>query len=250
MTTARSRKVGVSTAFSCGTSCASETARPSRASANACFRLAGVIRLAAPSSSSSPQRPQFESSFIARRKSASVAIVGRAFCPHTWWLATRANQDHSDDATQQTDTDSHGSLLSGQFYCRWVPGWIDLGQIGDSLVGLTSHPTIGSWLLPGAPPCEVTMTWPPAATLSFCLQISVVTHDVQRAAAVQPREIEFYGNGLSPCLAAQSVGACPRQEDSRPIKLAEPVPPAASVTVPLTTYEMIWLGGPSMAVER
>jgi len=58
------------------------------ASANACFRLAGVIRLAAPSSSCSPQRPQFESSFIARRKSASVAIVGRAFCPHTLWLCT------------------------------------------------------------------------------------------------------------------------------------------------------------------
>jgi hypothetical protein len=40
-----------------------------------------VIKLAAPSSSISPQRPQFESSFIARRKSASVTIAGRAFCP-------------------------------------------------------------------------------------------------------------------------------------------------------------------------
>ena len=57
------------------------------ASANACFRLAGVIRLAAPSSSCSPHRPQFESSFMARRKSASVEIVGRASCPRTWWLA-------------------------------------------------------------------------------------------------------------------------------------------------------------------
>ena len=78
------------------------------ASANACFRLAGVIRLAAPSSSCSPQRPQFESSFIARRKSASVAIVGRAYLSPHVVAVHPTNQEHSDDATQQTDTDSHG----------------------------------------------------------------------------------------------------------------------------------------------
>src|SRR5881397_2616241 len=60
------------------TSWARDIVTPSFASASACLRLAGVIRLAAPSSSFSPQRPQLESSFMALRKSASVAIFGRA----------------------------------------------------------------------------------------------------------------------------------------------------------------------------
>src|SRR5579872_478713 len=50
---------------------------PSLAKAKACFLFAGVIRLAAPSSSSAPHRPELESSFMARRKSSSFAIVGR-----------------------------------------------------------------------------------------------------------------------------------------------------------------------------
>ena len=43
---------------------ASETVNPSVTSAAAAARLAGVIRLKAPSSSSGPHRPQFESSSI------------------------------------------------------------------------------------------------------------------------------------------------------------------------------------------
>src|ERR1700682_6026701 len=58
-------------------SCAIETASPSFTSAAACFRLAGVMKFAAPSSSSLPQRPQFDSSFVARMKSSSVVIVFR-----------------------------------------------------------------------------------------------------------------------------------------------------------------------------
>src|SRR5262245_6104344 len=54
---------------------ASEIARPSRTSAAAALRLAGVIRFAAPSSSSWPQRPQLDSSVNARWKSCSVVNV-------------------------------------------------------------------------------------------------------------------------------------------------------------------------------
>jgi hypothetical protein len=57
----RSRTLGASAACSCATSCASETGKPSVTKVTACFHFAGVIRLAAPSSSSFPHRPQFES---------------------------------------------------------------------------------------------------------------------------------------------------------------------------------------------
>src|SRR5438874_8899534 len=47
---------------------------PSFTSAAACLRLAGVIKFAAPSSSSCPHRPQFDRSFIAWWNSASVVV--------------------------------------------------------------------------------------------------------------------------------------------------------------------------------
>src|SRR5262245_40684613 len=48
--------------------------RPSLTRAAACLRLAGVIRFDAPISSSGPQRPQFDTSFIASRNSASLVM--------------------------------------------------------------------------------------------------------------------------------------------------------------------------------
>src|SRR5215470_5361362 len=53
---------GTSTAFSVDVLVESETGTPSFTSANAALRLAGVIRLSVPSSSSFPQRPQFDNS--------------------------------------------------------------------------------------------------------------------------------------------------------------------------------------------
>src|SRR5262245_38049825 len=52
--------LGLSTAFSVSASPASETDSPSFTSAAARFRLAGVMGLSAPISSSFPQRPQFD----------------------------------------------------------------------------------------------------------------------------------------------------------------------------------------------
>src|SRR3982074_2596927 len=52
---------GTSTAFSVKPLVDSDTGTPSFTSANAALRLAGVIRLSVPSSSSFPQRPQFDS---------------------------------------------------------------------------------------------------------------------------------------------------------------------------------------------
>ena len=59
----------LSTAFSFSTSRARETDTPERTSAIAALRLAGGTRLSAPSWSSAPQRPQFESSTRAFSKS-------------------------------------------------------------------------------------------------------------------------------------------------------------------------------------
>src|SRR5262252_3532171 len=53
---------GTSTAFSKDVFVDSDTGTPSFTSANAALRLAGVIRLSVPSSSSFPQRPQFDNS--------------------------------------------------------------------------------------------------------------------------------------------------------------------------------------------
>src|SRR5262245_33845884 len=67
---------GTSSAFWVAALEASETVTPSLTSATAARRLAGVIRLRAPISSSLPQRPQFESSFCQRSYSAA-AMTGR-----------------------------------------------------------------------------------------------------------------------------------------------------------------------------
>ena len=54
-------------------SCPSDTLVPVLTRLMACFRFAGVRRLAAPSWSSLPQRPQFESSVIQRSNCSFVA---------------------------------------------------------------------------------------------------------------------------------------------------------------------------------
>src|ERR1700693_394424 len=63
---------GTSTAFSVNVFVDSETGTPSFTSANAALRLAGVIRLSVPSSSSLPQRPQFDNSVCQASYCASL----------------------------------------------------------------------------------------------------------------------------------------------------------------------------------
>ena len=67
------------------TSCPSEIASPVSTSAAACRRFASVMRLAAPIWSSSPQRPQFDSSVIHWSNSARVAPGSLA--ERSGWLA-------------------------------------------------------------------------------------------------------------------------------------------------------------------
>src|SRR5579883_2372533 len=63
---------GTSTAFSKDVFVDSDTGTPSFTSANAALRLAGVIRLSVPSSSSFPQRPQFDNSVCHASNCASL----------------------------------------------------------------------------------------------------------------------------------------------------------------------------------
>src|SRR5215813_7088515 len=63
---------GTSTAFSVNVFVDSDTGTPSFTSANAALRLAAVIRLSVPSSSSLPQRPQFDNSFCQASNCASL----------------------------------------------------------------------------------------------------------------------------------------------------------------------------------
>src|SRR4030095_1852280 len=63
---------GTSTAFSVWAFEASDTVTPSLTNAAAALRLLGVIRFNVPSSSSSPHRPQYESSVRQRSYSACV----------------------------------------------------------------------------------------------------------------------------------------------------------------------------------
>src|SRR5262249_42511142 len=63
---------GTSTAFSVDVFVDSDTGTPSFTSARAAMRLAGVIRLSVPSSSSFPQRPQFDNSVCQASNCASL----------------------------------------------------------------------------------------------------------------------------------------------------------------------------------
>src|SRR5207248_6546564 len=63
---------GTSMAFSKAVFVDSDTGTPSFTSANAALRLAGVIRLSVPSSSSFPQRPQFDNSVCQASNCASL----------------------------------------------------------------------------------------------------------------------------------------------------------------------------------
>jgi len=57
-------------------SSSNESETPTRTNREAAFRLAIVMRLSVPSSSSFPQRPQFEMSDIHRSNSAAVTRAG------------------------------------------------------------------------------------------------------------------------------------------------------------------------------
>src|SRR2546423_542369 len=63
---------GTSMAFSIAVFVDNDTGTPSFTRANAALRLAGVIRLSVPTSSSFPQRPQFDNSVCQRSYCASL----------------------------------------------------------------------------------------------------------------------------------------------------------------------------------
>src|ERR1043165_9009081 len=63
---------GTSMAFSIAVFVDKDTGTPSFTRANAAFRLAGVIRLSVPISSSLPQRPQLDNSFCQAANCASL----------------------------------------------------------------------------------------------------------------------------------------------------------------------------------
>src|SRR5215469_9502526 len=67
---------GTSTAFSKDVFVDRDTGSPSFTSANAALRLAGVIRLSVPSSSSFPQRPQFDNSVCQASNCVSLTRGG------------------------------------------------------------------------------------------------------------------------------------------------------------------------------
>src|SRR5437016_2494240 len=79
---------GTSTAVSVDVFVDNDTGTPSFTSANAALRLAGVIRLSVPSSSSFPQRPQFDNSVCQASNCASLTR-GRDDVP--WEAASPAN---------------------------------------------------------------------------------------------------------------------------------------------------------------
>src|SRR5262249_30019975 len=71
---------GTSRAFSKAVFVDSDTGTPSFTSASAALRFSGVIRLIVPSSSSFPQRPQFDNSFCQASNCASLT-TGRDDAP-------------------------------------------------------------------------------------------------------------------------------------------------------------------------
>src|SRR6201994_5098303 len=75
---------GTSTAFSVNPLVDSDTGTPSFTSANAAIRLAGVIRLIVPSSSSFPQRPQFDNSVC---QASNCASLTRGWAGDCWAAA-------------------------------------------------------------------------------------------------------------------------------------------------------------------
>src|SRR4030095_5640644 len=85
---AHSAGQGTSMAFSVNVLVDSDTGTPSFTSANAALRLAGVIRLSVPSSSSFPQRPQFDNSVCQASNCASLTR-GRGDDP--WEVASPTN---------------------------------------------------------------------------------------------------------------------------------------------------------------
>src|SRR5215468_4382266 len=85
---AQSAGHGTSTAFSVNPFVESDTGTPSFTSAIAAMRLAGVMRLSVPSSSSFPQRPQFDNSVCQASNCASLTR-GRDGDP--WEAASSTN---------------------------------------------------------------------------------------------------------------------------------------------------------------
>src|SRR5262252_7310042 len=101
---------GTSTAFSKDVFVDKDTGTPSFTSANAAWRLAGVIRLSVPSSSSFPQRPQFDSSVCQASNCASLTR-GRDGDPWEAALPTSAAAAPREQTRTETALENANALM-------------------------------------------------------------------------------------------------------------------------------------------
>src|SRR5712691_13556006 len=85
-----------------------DTENPSLTARSAAFRLAGVMRFTAPTWSSLPQRPQLDSSFINRSKSARVA----SWFETAWRGGAEAARTENATAAARTNRDPTARLWS------------------------------------------------------------------------------------------------------------------------------------------
>src|SRR6516225_9027623 len=110
---------GTSTAFSVNVFVDRDTGTPSFTSANAAWRLAGVIRLSVPSSSSLPQRPQFDNSVCQASNCASLTR-GRDDDPWEAAPPTSAMAVPRDQTRIETARENASALMMSPPHCQCV----------------------------------------------------------------------------------------------------------------------------------
>src|SRR5205807_2890086 len=117
---AHSAGQGTSTAFSKNVFVDNDTGTPSFTSPNASLRLAGVIRLSVPSSSSFPQRPQFDNSACQASNCASLTR-GRDGDPWEAASPTRAAAKPREQTKIETALENASALLMmSPRQCLWA----------------------------------------------------------------------------------------------------------------------------------
>src|SRR6266481_3173628 len=107
---------GTSTAFSKNVFVDSDTGTPSVTSASAALRLAGLIRLSVPSSSSFPQRPQFDNSVCQASNCASLTR-GRDGDPWDAASPTRAAPMPREHTRIETALENASALMMSPRHC-------------------------------------------------------------------------------------------------------------------------------------
>src|SRR5690349_2400493 len=93
---------------------AHEMTRPSRTSAAAWRRLAGVIRLSVPSSSSAPQRPQLLKDWNQPRMSCSVGSALTAVTADQVNLASDQKAQRGDCTQAKTEPTGNNESVQGE----------------------------------------------------------------------------------------------------------------------------------------